>query len=93
VNDPPRPRAEEAASSRGAASLLAQGAAVPRKPWGYGRFYLFLFPFHAALTPLAEAAPSRGGGIERRAQGNVLSSDAVLVRWRDSGQWRQRGVE
>jgi len=87
-----RSRVEKPAHSRGAASFLAQGEAVLREPWVYGRFYAF-FPNHRPQTPLAEAAPTREVGIERRAQGNVLSSEAVFARRCDTGQWRLRGVE
>jgi len=54
---------------------------------------MVFFPFHAALTPLAEVKPSREGGIERRALGNMLSSDAVFARRCDFGPWRLRSVE
>ena len=47
------------------------------------------FSFHLAQTPRAGVTPSREDGIERRAQGNVLSSAAVFAGRCDLGQWRQ----
>ena len=53
-------------------------------------YYFFsYFPIPRGLTPLAEAVLTQWYGIERRAQGNVLSSAAVFVRRCDFGQWRQ----
>ena len=49
----------------------------------------FCFPIPRGLTPLAGVVPTCEVGIERRAQGNVLSSAAVFVCRRGLGQWRQ----
>jgi len=57
-----------------------------------GVFSLSLFPFHAALTPLAEVTPSREHGLRRQRVPLCASFDAGFPRRYGLGQWRQRAM-
>ena len=93
MDHPPRPRAEVPGSSREAASYVAQGAAVLRKPWVCGRF-LFLFPIQPGLTPRAEVTSSREHGGRRHPVPLCVSFDAAHHAGMTLGQGAsERGLE
>ena len=73
--NPPRPRVEEPAPSREAASYMAQGERYFASP-GVADI-LHFFPIQSDLTPLAEVTPSREHGIRRQHCPLCASFDAA----------------
>ena len=88
MNDPPRPGAEVAGIKPRSGVVYSPGRGGTPQALGLRAVFVFL-PFHAALTPLAEAAPTRDYGIRRQHVPLCVSFDAVPQRRCESGQWRQ----